>query len=204
MKATRFQNNSKTLIDHILTSGYGPNILTGTVISDISDHFFTLICPNLENNVEKVAPSCLFSPTNLNNFKAALGGSDWTSVTNVNNVDNAFNEFWSIYSNLYELSFPKIKTRFNKNVHKQCPFMTNGLLISRQTKNQLFKAKISVNSPENCEKYRKYKIAYFKCLPAAKKLYFTQKLQANAKNSKKTWQTLNEVLGKERSQASID
>jgi exonuclease III len=50
MKATRFQNNSKTLISHILTSGYGPNILTGTVISDISDHFFTLICPNLEKN----------------------------------------------------------------------------------------------------------------------------------------------------------
>jgi exonuclease III len=41
MKATRFQNNSKTLIDQILTSGYGPNIQTGTVISDISDHFFT-------------------------------------------------------------------------------------------------------------------------------------------------------------------
>jgi hypothetical protein len=48
MKATRFQNNSKTLIDQILTSGYGPNIQTGTVISDISDHFFTFICPNLE------------------------------------------------------------------------------------------------------------------------------------------------------------
>jgi hypothetical protein len=132
-----------------------------------------------------VAPSRLFSPTNLNNFKAALGGSDWTSVTNVNNVDNAFNEFWAIYSDLYELSFPKIKTHFNKNVHKQCPFMTNGLLISRQTKNQLYKAKISVNSPENCEKYRKYKLAYFKCLRAAKKLYFTQKLQANAKIQKK-------------------
>jgi hypothetical protein len=166
MKATRFQNNSKTLIDQILTSGYGPNIHTGTVISDISDHFFTLICPNLEKNknVEKAAPSRSFSPANLNNFKAALGGSDWSVVTNSLSVDDAFNEFWSIYTDLYELSFPKIKTRFNRNVHKQCPFMSNGLLISRQTKNQLYKAKICVNSPENVEKYRKYKTVYFKCL----------------------------------------
>jgi hypothetical protein len=147
MKATRFQNNSKTLIDQILTSGYGPNIQTGTVISDISDHFFTFICPNLEKNknVEKAAPSCSFSPANLNNFKAALGGSDWSVVTNSLSVDDAFNEFWSIYTDLYELSFPKIKARFNRNVHKQCPFMSNGLLISRQTKNQLYKAKICVN-----------------------------------------------------------
>jgi hypothetical protein len=206
MKATRFQNNSKTLIDQILTSGYGPNILTGTVISDISDHFFTLICPNLEKNknAEKIAPSRSFSLANLNNFKTTLGGSDWSAVTNSRNVDDAFDEFWSIYMELYELSFPKIRTRFNRNVHKQCPFMTNGLLISRQMKNKLYKAKICVNSPENIEKYRKYKTVYFKCLRAAKKLYFTSKSQANAKNSKKTWQTLNEVLGKERSQSTID
>ncbi len=43
----KVQNNSKTLIDQILTLGYGPNILAGTVISNISDHFFTLICQNL-------------------------------------------------------------------------------------------------------------------------------------------------------------
>ncbi len=154
--------------------------------------------------MEKAAPSRSFSIAKLNNFKAALGGSDWSVVTNSLNVDDAFNEFWSIYTDLYELSFPKIKTRFNRNVHKQCPFMSNGLLISRQTKNQLYKAKICVNSPENAEKYRKYKTVYFKCLRAAKKLYFTKKLQTNAKNSKKTWQALNEVLGKEQSQPVID
>jgi len=37
-KATRIQNNSKTLIDNILTNGAG-KVATGTIISDISDHF---------------------------------------------------------------------------------------------------------------------------------------------------------------------
>jgi len=41
-KATRFQLNSKTLLDNILTNKPGA-ITAGTVISDISDHFFTFI-----------------------------------------------------------------------------------------------------------------------------------------------------------------
>jgi hypothetical protein len=36
--------------------------------------------------------------------------------------------------------------------------MTNGLLISRQTKNLLYKAKVSVNSPENIENIENTKL----------------------------------------------
>jgi len=39
-KATRFQNNSRTLIDHILTSCQQNTFVTGTILSDVSDHFF--------------------------------------------------------------------------------------------------------------------------------------------------------------------
>ncbi len=44
-KATRCQNQSKTLIDHILFNKNCENVYTGTVISDVSDHFFTFIAP---------------------------------------------------------------------------------------------------------------------------------------------------------------
>jgi hypothetical protein len=42
-KATRFQNESKTLIDHILISSKHNIIQTGTIISNVSDHFFTFV-----------------------------------------------------------------------------------------------------------------------------------------------------------------
>jgi exonuclease III len=44
-KATRCQNQSKTLIDHILFNKNCENVYTGTVITDVSDHFFTFIAP---------------------------------------------------------------------------------------------------------------------------------------------------------------
>jgi hypothetical protein len=45
MKATRFQNNSKTLIDQILSNSKEGSFFSGSVVSDISDHFFTFLSP---------------------------------------------------------------------------------------------------------------------------------------------------------------
>ncbi len=45
---------------------------------------------------------------------------------------------------------------------------------------------------------------YSRVIRAAKKLYFTAKLESNAGNPKKTWETLNEILGKNRKSDSIE
>jgi hypothetical protein len=41
-----------------------------------------------------------------------------------------------------------------------------------------------------------YKSVYQRTIRAAKKLHISEKIAANAKNPKKTWQTLNEIMGK--------
>jgi hypothetical protein len=84
------------------------------------------------------------------------------------------------------------------------PFMTAGLLVSRLTKNHLFKTKLLDNSPANAQKYKDFKTVYAKTLRAAKKLYFQQKLEANVKNPKKTWETLNEAMGKEKRTSNVE
>jgi hypothetical protein len=76
--------------------------------------------------------------------------------------------------------------------------MTAGLLISRQTKNDLYKAQLATNTPANTAKYENFKQIYCRTLRAAKKIYFQNKLQANIKNPKKTWEILNEALGKQK------
>jgi hypothetical protein len=82
--------------------------------------------------------------------------------------------------------------------------MTTGLLTSRQNKNTLFKLQLAENTPANVNKYKIFKQTYFKTVRAAKKLYFQHKFQENTGNSKKTWDTLNEALGKEKKNQSVD
>jgi len=74
--------------------------------------------------------------------------------------------------------------------------MTQGLLISRKTKNTLHVIAVSDPTPLNINKYKNYKTVYQRIIRAAKKLYISNKLTENAKNPKKTWQTLSELLGK--------
>jgi hypothetical protein len=65
------------------------------------------------------------------------------------------------------------------------PFMTLGLLTSRNTKNKLHKLSIVDLNVENIQRYKTFKTTYFRVLRGTKKLYFTSKLQENAKNLKK-------------------
>jgi hypothetical protein len=144
-----------------------------------------------------------YSLQNLNNFKAELSAKDWTDVYNSRDVNLAYNEFWSVYKNCHDVCFPLKRKRFNKNIHKKNPFMTLGLLTSRNTKNKLHKLSIVEPNVENIQKFKIFKTTYFRVLRGAKKLYFTSKLQENAKNSKKTWETLNEILGKSKQKESL-
>jgi hypothetical protein len=140
---------------------------------------------------------------NLNNFKIELALKEWEPVYNSLEVNAAYSEFWKIYTNCHDACFPLVRKRFNKNIHTKNPFMTLGLLVSRNTKNKLHKISVANPTLENKEKYKKFKSVYFRVLRGAKKLYFTSKLTENAKNPKKTWDTLNEILGKSKQKETV-
>jgi hypothetical protein len=55
---------------------------------------------------------------------------------------------------------------------------------------------VSDPSEENVNSYKAYKTIYQRTIRAAKKLHISKTLTENAGNPKKTWQTLNELLGK--------
>ena len=127
-----------------------------------------------------------FSQNKLDGFRNELSMADWDSVTDKNCVDEAYEEFWNIYSNSYNRNFPLMRKRFNRNKHKINNFMTNGLLISRNTKKILHRTSISDPSAANIQKYKNFKTIYQRVIRGAKRLYFTSKLEANVGNPKKT------------------
>jgi hypothetical protein len=81
--------------------------------------------------------------------------------------------------------------------------MSRGILTSRSTLKMLHKLAVSEPSPFNIDKYKTYKTAYQRTLRAAKKLHFARILNENASNPKKTWETLNEILGKSKGTKSV-
>jgi hypothetical protein len=173
----------------------------------ISDHFFTFVLPHVApppKQLHRNVTGREFSNANLIEFKRLLSLSNWDVVLQKEDVDEAYDEFWSIYTGLFNQNFPLKKRRFNKNIHKIQNFMTNGLLISRTNKKVLYKTSLAFPTAENVNRYKNFKTIYQRVLRAAKKLYFKSKLEQNVSNPKKTWDTLNEILGKAKKSDSIE
>ena len=203
-KATRIQGNSFSLIDHILTKTEVNVEISGTIISDISDHFKNFValpCQKSRVNTDN-KPKRNFSQFNLRCFKEALGLCTWNSTLVNNDVNDSYNNFWSDFHTLFELHFPLIKVKFNRNVHKKNNFMTKGLLISRSTKNNLHKK--AINNPNlYSEHYRIYRNIFNSLVRISKQKYIDENFRKHAKNPKRTWDLLKETTFGERSQINL-
>jgi len=55
VKATCIQNASKSIIDHVLFKNIEKDIFSGVLLSDLSHHFFTFICPQSAKNSKRLS-----------------------------------------------------------------------------------------------------------------------------------------------------
>ena len=81
---------------------------------------------------------------------------EWNDVQASNDVDVAYGNFWNSFKTLYDLIFPPIKKKFNKNFHKINAYMTQGLLISRRSKISLLKKSVNEPSESNIQNYKNF------------------------------------------------
>ena len=82
--------------------------------------------------------------------------------------------------------------------------MTKGLLISRMTKNNLYKSAVKLRTNEAWIKFKSYRNIYNSVLRNSKKIYFSSNLEKNQKNPKKTWDLLKEAANISKSHEKIE
>ena len=207
-KATRIQGENYSLIDHICVKNEPHSVKTGTIISDLSDHFINFISfPAVKKKtVPKTKGYFYDRQINKNSkekFREALNNIQWNNVTCQDNVNTAYDEFWNTFSSLYDLYLPIVKIKLNRNIHKINGFMTKGLLISRSTKNIIHKRYLFDPSATNKTTYLNYRNIYNKLIRLSKKEYFADNLSKNKKNPKKTWEIYNEAINKKKPSEKI-
>jgi hypothetical protein len=187
LKATHHQGGRHSLIDHVLCNGGVDGANCGSIIKDISDHWITYIQPKLTKHkcgLQRVTRRS-FNAENMNNFKRDLTNFSWDDVLIDNDVDSSYSTFWSKFKLLYDLRFPLVTVRFNKNFHKVSNFMTNGLIISHRTKISLLKLSLNNPTEANANNYKVYRNLYNKVVRACKKLHKEGQINQNKKNPKK-------------------
>jgi hypothetical protein len=203
-KSSRVQGNTHSFIDHILTNiTNSSNLTVGTIISDISDHFFNFVAYKTPSTSRSHNSKTLrdINITNTENFRNLLRNLSWNNIFNSNDVNTSLDYFWGDFKTLFDISFPIKTIRFNRNIHKINKFMSNGLLISRNTKNRLHKLSILNPAPQNISSYKTYRNLYNTLIRCSK---FEQNLELQAKNPKKTWDLLKEAIKTKQASNKIE
>lgn len=207
---TRVTHFSSTLIDHIFIKHSSPQYISGTITTDITDHFTNFILtPNtpLKHKKLKHVTYRKFTPNRILSLQQSLVNFDWSSVTSCEDVDLSYDKFIAIYKEKLDYHIPIKTARFNKYKHKNEPWVSKGILISTKTKDRLFKIFRNMSDPTSKatahDKYKTYRNLLNRLIKKAKFLYWHGVFMEYRQNMKKTWDHINEIISKKSNKMSF-
>ena len=159
-RATRVTRTTATAIDHIITDAILESTMhSGIIKANISDHFpiFAILensC-NKNKNYEKTKITKRdFSNENIQNFQFLLENIKWDQLLPSNAPNEAYNIFLKIFSDLYDVAFPKKEIEI-KSKYLNTPWITKGIRKSSKRKQRLYEKYLKIKSKENERELKK-------------------------------------------------
>jgi hypothetical protein len=166
LRPTRITEHTATLIDNIFTNDI-ENIessTNGIIFSDISDHLPIVHVRNSKIHLETTRTAefiCkrIIKDSNIQSFTNEIKCISWENVLSNNNSAESYNEFFDLFSNVYEKNFPLTKKVFKKKLTKikAHAWMTKCIAKSVKKKNTLYKKYLCHPTTNNEDKYKRYK-----------------------------------------------
>ena len=200
-RPTRITENSATLIDNIFInhSDNLDNSFQCIIYTDVSDHFPVIHIDTAMKLIKTKMPSSRrnMSFRNKQAFCLAISETDWGEIYNTTDTQEAFTKFHSVLTTVYTKHFPKITVLSKYNNHK--PWLTQGLKNSIKIKNKLYVRYIKRNTAQNEMQYKYYRNKLNHILKIAEQKHYTDLLNNNKSNLKKTWKIMKGIINKNRS-----
>ena len=198
-KPTRIADSSSTLIDNIFVNKSFPDIKSGIIISDITDHFpIYALVPNLMSRSSQHLRNSgirVMSEQNLSKLREKLRSTDWSSIYNQTNSDSCYEVFLDILVSNYNATIPLQKpSRKNYKKTPRQPWISQSLLKSINRKNKLFYKYRKVPNTSNKSRYTRYRNILTSVLRLAKENYYSMQFNRYKFDSKSTWKVINEAL----------
>ena len=175
-------------------------IKSGILYTSISDHFpvySVFAMPHHNNTSYFHITKRIFGDDNINAFREDLKKFSWNSeLTNLEGVDNIFDLYMAKFQDFYNVHFP-LKSFSIKEKHYGKPYITPGIIKSIKHRNKL--QKLFAKWPLTYEtQFKRYRNMLTSIIRTARDNYVKSKLHQESGNAKKTWKTVNNLIGKER------
>ena len=208
-KPTRITQHTSTLIDNIFTNDLDQvqSNSNGLIFTDISDHLPIFHIASV--SLKKYKPNMKISQRKINNcnllsFSNTVKDISWDFILEDSDACQSYNNFHSKLFQAFDKSFPfeKILEKVNIDYDKS-PWMTQGISKSVEIKNRLYRKFLKNRNERNNNIYKKYKNKLNHSIKIAKKDYFENQFIKYKNNVKMTWQTINQVLHRNKSKGRL-
>ncbi len=199
LKPTRIDKSSATLIDHIYTNIIDRPNVSGIITTDVADHFGVFY--SIENKhprpISEQIKKRILSNSNTNSFKDIIKNTDFSDILTLSCPTESYSCFHKQYCAAFDRAFPLKYIKPNRKYVKINAWMTTGLLTSMRTKSRLYRVKLRRPTNENVDRYKAYVTKYNKLKRVMKSNYYSQQINENKNNIRKTWNILKQALGKQ-------
>ena len=198
---TRISNQSRTIIDNIITNDT-QTILPGVIETDLSDHY-PIFSVTVNYSPTKKNETYLYRRDKSNfdskNFLEQLStnlqllNEEISEVTS-QNFHSIFSNFVATVEKTIELNAPLKKLSRKQRKFEAKPWLSKELLILIKQKQNLYKSHFLNGNDTQKSHYRQFSNKLTKIRERAKKSYFKKQLLQSKKDPRKTWQLINSVL----------
>lgn len=208
-KPTRITHTSATLIDNIYTRHTDvTQTASGVIPLDISDHFPVFCFTGKSKQILKNQSPLTFKyrPSDSNTFarlKQTLSSIDWNYLDSLDS-NSASAEFVERLNSIYHHCAPEREVVIPAKYIMREEWMTKGLMKSSSTLTKLYKKSVKKAKTDPLHlRYIEYRNKYNKLKRIAKERYFQSLFDQSKNDMKKTWQTLNSLIGRTRDKSNI-
>ena len=196
------------MIDNILIDHkHGEQHNSYVVIDDTSDHLpcISIVKNVLINNHTKVRiESRDTREKNIKQLKAKLSDINWDSILNTNDVNEMTDSFHTILCQEIEKFCPKTSRILNYSKLRREPWLSNGIMKSIKRAKVLYKdTLINGCSDDIIERYKEYNCMLQRVKRQAKRKYYFDKCIEFRSDTKKLWQTINSLCGKQNDKTNV-
>ena len=201
-KPTRITEHSATCIDNILTNNINAsNVASNILITDISDHLPTILMVNNGKRINTKPGASFYSKRNHNDhnikrMKEKLSNINWQNELNNQDVNDDYGKFINMFNVVYDDCIPLKKYKCNNRKDPKFPWISKGLLKSINTKNKLYKKYIMKPCEKSKNRFKKYRNKLNALIKKSKKDYYDGRFNTFKNDMRKTWQTINNIIGK--------
>ena len=194
---TRVTNTSKTLIDHIYFNSFQKVNCSGTLVSDISDHYPIFAVIPFDNST-KVKTDNFFKRNltnfNIENFLCQLDSQvNKIIVSDTSPIDKQFEIFLNSFAKVIDEHAPlRNATRKEKKL-KLKPWLSSGILKSIKAKNKMYKQLQTNFDAKRFNDYKTFRNTLHRLIIKAKQNYYKSYFVKNKNDAQKIWKGINEL-----------